>query len=166
MKRSLWAVDAIDAVVPKTLARRDREAAETMLGGDFSGFNVSDRASCDCFLSPEQRQVCWAHLARDLQGVVDRRGPGACIGEVGLRLKRRVFSAWHDFRVERIGRRTLIRRMDRVAIELGRLLQEGSEKDDKTVARFCKKVLSLEKSLFPFASREGVEPATTGQRRC
>jgi transposase len=55
--------------------------------------------------------------------------------------------------------------MDRVGIELGTLLEEGRGSSDQKVARFCEKVLSLQASLFLFASKKGVEPTNNRAER-
>ena len=44
------------------------------------------------------RQICWAHLKRDFQKLVDRGGPAEAIGRVGLEVVECLFADWWAFR--------------------------------------------------------------------
>ena len=62
--------------------RRPGQGAKQLLGiitpSDFvHGIVGSDRWSGYNWLDPQQRQVCWAHLKRDFQALVDRGGESA-----------------------------------------------------------------------------------------
>src|SRR5438270_510552 len=56
-------------------ARRGWDALAALLGAQAQGLICSDRWSAYGRLSPYCRQVCWAHLKRDFQKLVDRGGP-------------------------------------------------------------------------------------------
>src|SRR5262249_299226 len=63
-------------------AHRGWDALVALLGEKVRGFVCSDRWSAYGRLSPWCRQVCWAHLKRDFQKLVDRGGAAARIGQV------------------------------------------------------------------------------------
>jgi transposase len=62
---------------------RSAAAAIELLGNAFAGIVVSDRFSAYNHLATSQRQLCWAHLIRDLNAIAERQGVS---GEIGLEL--------------------------------------------------------------------------------
>ncbi|MFZ0407185.1 MAG: transposase [Cyanobium sp.] len=62
---------------------RSAAAAIELLGHAFGGIVVSDRFSAYNSLPLEQRQLCWAHLIRDLAAITGRQGAS---GEIGAEL--------------------------------------------------------------------------------
>jgi hypothetical protein len=59
---------------------RSTAAAIEQLGGAFGGIVVSDRFSAYNHLPTQQRQLCWAHLIRDLTAIAERLGASAELG--------------------------------------------------------------------------------------
>ncbi len=54
--------------------RRDRQAAKALLGDEPTGTIVTDRYAVYLFVDDSQRQLCLAHLARDLVALSKRNG--------------------------------------------------------------------------------------------
>jgi len=52
---------------------RSAAAAIELLGDAFSGIVVSDRFSAYNYFPLEQRQLCWAHVIRDLAAIAERQ---------------------------------------------------------------------------------------------
>ena len=100
-----------------------------LLGENVQGLVCSDRWSAYGRLSPFCRQVCWAHLKRDFQKLVDRGGPAARLGKKLQRVAEQVFVEWHLFRGGSIDRPTLQQRLDGPAQELERLLHARAPAD-------------------------------------
>jgi len=48
-----------------------------LLGSTFGGIVVRDRFSAYNHLPTQQRQLCWAHLIRDLTAIAERPGASA-----------------------------------------------------------------------------------------
>ena len=71
-KAWLWTAATPDATVFCIDRRRSGLVARELLGASFEGFAVSDRFLGYSWLPVEQRQVCWAHLRRDFQELLDR----------------------------------------------------------------------------------------------
>jgi transposase len=61
-----------------TVFRIDRgrggAVVDALLGAGFAGVVGSDRWSAYSRFPAERRAVCWAHLIRDFQGLLDRGG--------------------------------------------------------------------------------------------
>ena len=64
-RRTLWGALTGQAALFHIAADRHQREAKALLGDDFAGVACSDRWWAYNYLEPEQRQVCWAHLARD-----------------------------------------------------------------------------------------------------
>jgi transposase len=146
-------------------ARRGWEALTALLGEQIQGFVGSDRWSAYGRLSPFARQVCWAHLKRDFQKLVDRGGPAQRLGETLQRVAERVFEQWHLFRGGGFDRAELQRRLGGTAAEFERVLKGGRRCADAKAATFCVNVLELLPSVWRFVVSEGVEPTNNHAER-
>lgn len=146
-------------------ARRGWEALTALLGEKIQGLVSSDRWSAYGRLSPFARQVCWAHLKRDFQKLVDRGGPAQRLGEKLQRIAQQVFEQWHSFRGGGCDRAELQRRLDAPAREFERLLKRGRRCADAKAATFCANVLGLVPSVWRFVVSEGVEPTNNHAER-
>ena len=146
-------------------AHRGWDALVALLGEDVQGFVCSDRWSAYGRLSPYCRQVCWAHLKRDFQKLVDRGGPAARLGQKLQRVAEQVFAEWHRFRGGGIDRHTLQQRLDSPAQELERLLRTGRRCADAKTATFCANVLDLLPAVWRFVVTDGVEPTNNHAER-
>lgn len=146
-------------------AHRGWDALAALLGTPVTGFVCSDRWSVYAQLSPWCRQVCWAHLRRDFQKLVDRGGPAAQLGKKLQRVADRVFEEWHLFRGGTFGRRALQNHLDGTARELERLLQTGCRCADTKAATFCVNVLELLPAVWRFVVTEGIEPTNNHAER-
>lgn len=64
-----------------------------LLGKDFVGVVGSDRYRAHRSIPVEQRQICWAHLKRNLAGFAERGGAVGDWGKVGVAFVTKVFAA-------------------------------------------------------------------------
>lgn len=62
------------------LSRRGKVAQE-LLGKHFWGALVTDRWSAYTWYPTWRRQLCWAHLLRDIEAMIERGGRSQAIGE-------------------------------------------------------------------------------------
>jgi transposase len=161
----VWVNDTGDLVLYQITPSRDTASAKDVIGEDFNGELVSDRAGSFTWFPTERRQVCWAHLKRQFQGVADGGGAGGRIGVAGVELSNRLFSIWHKYKTGEISREQMQRRMRTVEIDAGSLLEEGASCTDVKVSRFCKNLLALGPALFSFSREEGVEPTNNTAER-
>ena len=69
---------------------RSTAAAIELLGSSFGGIVVSDRFSAYNHLPVMQRQLCWAHLIRDLVAIAERPGASAEFGAKLLGLQQQL----------------------------------------------------------------------------
>ena len=138
---------------------RGKPALQALLGGKPRGIYGSDRWWAYTLIPPSLRQLCWAHLKRDLQRIAEREGEGAWVGRRGLRYYRQVFELWDRYREGRIGRAKLRRRMHSLERRFGCLLWMGLSCPEGKTAKSFANVLRFEKSQWTFVRRKGVTPA-------
>ena len=68
----LWVCTTPNVSVFRIFDSRSGSGAKTLLGDDYSGIVGSDRFSGYGWIDPSHRQLCWAHLKRDFQALVER----------------------------------------------------------------------------------------------
>jgi transposase len=125
------------------------------LGEEIHGILHSDRWNVYLQIPDERRQLCWAHLKRDFQKIVDLGGPSVYVGRRGLRIVRELFAAWHAFQEGKVTRRKLRTLIEPLKRRLGKTLLQGGLGDDARVAKFCEHLIVLESALWTFAHRDG-----------
>jgi transposase len=162
----LWTAATTKAVAFLVHAQRGAAGLAALLGAAIHGILHSDRWSVYDRVPAGRRQVCWAHLKRDFQKVVDRGGPSAFVGQAGGRIVKKVFAAWHAFQEGETTRAQLHSQLGPVMNRLQRVLLEGAILgEDKTVAALCENLLALEPALWTFTLVEGVEPTNNFMER-
>ncbi len=154
----LWVVVTAVATVFTLAPSRGSGVIKGLLGDPFAGYLISDRWSAYTWVAAARRQVCWAHLKRDFQKLVDYGGPGRAIGRDALRLLAGLFAAWADLRADPAQRPQFIRRARQYQWRLRRVLETGQQCGcDKTV-NFCTALLKLWPALWTFVTVPGVDP--------
>jgi transposase len=164
--RWLWAAATTTVAAFVIHASRGAAGLTALLGQQIYGILCSDRWSVYARVAASCRQVCWAHLKRDFQKIVDRGGASVEVGRVGLRLVKKVFAAWHAFQEGEVTRAQLQAQLEPVMNKMNRVLLEGAVLgEDATVAQFCENLLALEPALWTFVTTEGVEPTNNFMER-
>jgi transposase len=164
-KRWLWTAATATVAFFVIHLRRSFEGLQALLGETIAGIVCSDRWSAYSKLPLEQRQICWAHLKRDFQKLIDRGGPAEAIGRVGLDVVECLFADWWSFRRGELDQPGLQARLDPIARELQGVLEQGRACADSKAATFCANLLSLYPALWLFAAIEGVEPTNNHAER-
>src|SRR5205823_12137267 len=130
----LWTAVAPSLTVFVIDPSRGGAVVDKLLGADFAGVVGSDRWSAYKRFPAEQRALCYAHLKRDFQALVDRGGDAAPVGRWGLAEIERLFALWHRFRAGECDRPELRRRLMPLQARLGRLLRRGQDNPDGKAA--------------------------------
>lgn len=166
-KEKAWLWAAVTCLVTVFLIRRHRNrGAFDDLVGSAPGVLTTDRYSVYTHLPSAKRQICWAHLRRDFQAMIDRRDPGSGVGEELLLHADILAQEWGKVRAG-IRTRTWFQReiLPWLREEVHLLLESGSQCSGSKTAGVCSELLSLEASLWTFASRPGVEPTNNAAER-
>lgn len=160
----LWLAATVTAVVFLIHAKRGKDGLHALLG-ELVGIICSDRWGAYAQLPLHMRQICWAHLKRDFQKLIDLGAATQGIGRAGQRAVQAVFAVWKDFKDGRIDRAALQVRLRPVRFRFQKALRRGSQGADKKTKRFCRRVLKVYAALWTFAAVEGVEPTNNHAER-
>ena len=161
----LWA--AVTTAVTAFVVRLTRgRAAFDDLVGPAPPVPTTDRYGVYTHLPAGRRQVCWAHLRRDSQAMIDRANAGSKVGEDLLLHADILFGHWQRVRdgtLTRAGFRS--RHVPWVRAEVRSLLDRGAASACARTAGTCREIRAVEASLWTFAATAGVEPTNNAAER-
>jgi transposase len=144
---------------------RGAKVAEELLGERFCGILVTDRWSAYTWYPTRWRQLCWAHLLRDFEAMLERGGRSQEVGE-GLREQaRQMFHWWHQVRDGTLTHaqfRVLLRPL---RCRVARLLNAGQTCGVPKTEGVCRAILKVYDALWTFVRVEGVEPTNNAAER-
>lgn len=160
----LWVTVTAFAAVFTIAKNRSGQVARALLGTDPGQIVISDRFPGYEWIS-DGRQLCWAHLRRDFQAMIDRKNGGSEFGERLLSRSDRLFHHWHRVRDGTLARPTFTRLAGRLRAEVKRALEGGAAGPCATTATTCRELLRLEPFLWTFVKTPGVEPTNNQSER-
>lgn len=164
-RRWLWVAVAPQATQFHLAASRKGAELDSLVGAGYAGIVTSDRFSAYKRLPVAQRQLCWAHLKRDLVALSEAKGAAGAWGERALVVEAQLFALWHRFRQGELDRAALQQQMAPIRDTLRALLQEGKEICHYKLRGFCGELLKLEAALWNFLDHAGVEPTNNAAER-
>ena len=144
---------------------RNPKALLRLLGSDFVGILCSDRWRAYDEWPLMQRQVCWAHLKRNWEKLLERGSKARAIGQACLGVHQRVFELWHLYRGGGISYQQLDEAMAPLMLVLQDVLLTGGRSRDRKLARHCARVLEVSPALWAFLVCAGVEPTNNHAER-
>ena len=125
-RRWLWVAVASLCTLFVVTKSRSAQVLARLLGNDFAGIVGSDRYRAYLSIPIERRQICWAHLKRNLAAVAEHGGAVGDWGKEGIGLVAKIFAAWHRFKVGETERSGLQAEIDRYPQRLPRFPGPGS----------------------------------------
>jgi transposase len=169
----LWVAVTIWVTVFRVSLSRSQRAARQLLGKAFAGILVSDRWAGYHWVRLVRRQLCWAHLQREFQKIVERGGDSGHIGEALLEQARQLFACWHRVRAGTLAPGSFRRTAKHIRQRVKTLLEQGAAycplpgdtSARARTARTCRQLLKLEPALWLFVYVEGVEPTNNAAER-
>lgn len=146
-------------------ASRGAKVLRELLGEAYGGVLSSDRAKAYNTQPLRRRQLCWAHLRRDFQAMIDRGGAGAAVGARLLADSGVLFEWWHWVRDGTWQRATLQRYVSGLRPAFRETLAAGTRCGCPQTAATCRELLAREPALWTFVRVEGVEPTNNAAER-
>ena len=152
---------------------RSKETAQQLIGEAFDGIVSSDRYGAYGWIEVTRRQVCWAHLKRDLTAIAQRSGVSQAIGEALRRRQQRLFRWWHRVRDGTLSRETFAQMVGHLRAGFKAELEAAARlpigKGEKTplakTVGTCQKLLQVEAALWTFVYTPDVEPTNNAAER-
>ena len=142
---------------------RKADVAKELLGEDFSGIVTCDRYGGYDWI--DKRQLCWAHLLRDFQSLIDGGGKAKAIGRRLKAYAQRLFHHWHRYRDGEITRQTMRRNLRKLWWPVYEALEEGAIGLRGKQAGMCQHILDRVDYLWTFLTHEEVEPTNNASER-
>lgn len=166
VKAWLWVAVTKLVTVFAIATSRSRGAFEDLIGPSYRWVVTSDRYSAYSGRPPERRQVCWAHLQRDFQAMIDRGGSGKGVGEDLRVLGEELLRQWKRVRDGTATREAFqAETLGWVKIEVLDALRRGVACGCAKTEGTCAELLKVEAALWTFATEKGVEPTNNAAER-
>jgi transposase len=163
--RWLWVAGTAQTVFYRVDRRRSREAFRALLPAAPTQHVISDRYSAYAHLPPEQRGICWSHLARDFAGLALRGGQAQVYGRWGEEIAAAVFACWRRFQGGELDRTGMQGQLEPQQRAQAVVLTLGGECGCAKTERFCREVAKVWEGLWTFATVAGVEPTNNHAER-
>lgn len=144
-------------------ARRDLASAQALLGANFAGVLGCDRYKAYRWV--KRRQLCWAHLDRDWQAMIDRGGISRRLGQQLAHWTDRLFHLWHRVRDGTLLRSIFQIDMQPIRRAVADCLRQGARCAHARTAGTCADILAQEEALWTFVDVAGVEPTNNAAER-
>jgi transposase len=161
----LWVAVTTWGTVFLVRLSRGGPVARALLGKQFQGLLVTDRFSAYNGYPVRWRQLCWAHLLRDIEAMTGRGGRSKDLGEALRVQAHQMFHWWHRVRDGTRKRSSFRTYMTPVRRQVERLLEAGTRCGHPKTEGVCREVLKVRQALWTFVHLEGVEPTNNASER-
>lgn len=161
----LWVAVSPVATCFRIDASRSQAALRRLIGDSYRGLVHSDRLSAYHSLADWQRQLCWAHLLRNLQGFLDHEHAESVWAQRMLEHGQQVFEVWRAYRNGFLDQVALQQALIEVRQALHEELVIGMTRPWPKLQAFCRDLLRHWDALWTFSRVEGIEPTNNTAER-
>lgn len=162
--RWCWLVASDDLVYETILFSRSASSAKNMLGEEYTGIVVSDQCASYNWIASDKRQLCWAHVIRNLEQIADYSG-GGHTSYVGSRLclmAKTIFRTRHRYEDKEMSFGRYLRRMKRLKKAFDYWLEKGTSVMVKRYRGRCQQLQKHSESLWLFLTNTKI-PLTNNE---
>jgi transposase len=166
----LWVVVTTLVTVFHIVPSRSGAIARQLLGEDYAGVVGTDRASAYHWLDPTQGQLCWSHLPRDFQKILERGGQSYPIG-YHLKLHADYLLAlWARVRDGTLPYSAFLAEFPAIQCHVRYWLTQGLLRSCENTAETCRRLIALDTAVQPsvawaFVTAPAVEPTNNAAER-
>jgi transposase len=164
-RRWLWVFVTAVATLFQVAQGRGKAVWRDVMGTAYGGILGSDRLAAYNAHPIDRRQVCWAHLQRNLRAIEERGGVVGAWANETLTWVQMLFTIWHTFRDDHKDRAMLQAAMEPVQDGLWDCLQRGREVPWSKARALSGEMLRLWDGLWTFVEVVGVEPTNNVAER-
>jgi transposase len=161
----LWVAVTQYLTLFEVVASRGAAVAQRLLGAVGDRIVTTDRYSSYNWLPVRRRQLCWAHLRRDFQAMVDRNNAGTAVGKALLCWTECVFHWWYRVRDGTLRRSTFATYLHQIRPCFREDLKQGLACGCARTAGTCRELLKVEAALWTFVRVPGLEPTNNAAER-
>lgn len=169
-KRWLWIFVASTFIYFHVAKSRASNVLTDILGAVYKGILCVDRWGAYTKYHSGLIQICWAHLKRDLLGVVKIGQDVGSVeaiqfGETMEKLRKKLMRIWYNFKAGDISRRELIQKTKPIRKAIKRTLKHYRQSKQRRVRVLARNLLKRYDHLFTFILYDGVEPTNNSAER-
>jgi transposase len=164
-RRTVWTLVTTQLSVFTIATGRGAAVLQKLVGKLYGGTITSDRAKAYDSQPLRRRQLCWAHLLRDFQAMIDRGGPGQVVGEALLEHAHVLFAWWHWVRDGTWKRSTFQSYVQTLRAFFKIELEWGTQNACPKTAATCRELRLRETALWTFVRVEGIAPTNNAAER-
>ena len=166
-RRWMWAFVATQYVFYWLDPSRGKLVLEKLLGTTFAGVLCTDRWAVYLAYHRGNAQLCWAHLKRDLLGVLETSGSQEAVGfaRQSLTFVLQLFRLWHRYQGNSLDREELQNRALKIEKKIFRLAEEHVNSKCAEVRCLARVFFLQTEKLFEFIHHPGVEPTNNQAER-
>lgn len=155
-RRCLWVGVAPRATAFRIARSRSARDRERFLGRAHPGILTTDRWRAYDGHPLERRQLCWAHLQRNLQALCERGPPEAQLGRWGVAEAERLLRLHRQWRAGEISRAAMQHGVALVRARFGRWVQRAARSTSRKAGALARDLERLWPALWLFARVEEV----------
>jgi transposase len=164
-KSWLWVVVTPMVTGYKIALSRAGKVAKDLVGEESKGIVGSDRFSAYNWLANQMRQICWAHLLRDFQQILERGGASGVIGRYLRQEGEDVLALWSRIRDGTLSHAGFRAKLPAIKDRIHFWLTVGESCSHKKTSKTCDRILKVETALWTFVTHSGVEPTNNSAER-
>ena len=164
-KSWLWVVVTPMVTAYKIARSRAGKEAKELIGEKSKGIVGSDRFSAYNWLANHLRQICWAHLLRDFQKILEREGASSVIGRHLRQEGEEALVLWARIRDGTLSHADFRTKLPNIKDRIHFWLTVGTSCSHQKTSKTCGRILKVETALWTFAAHSGVEPTNNSAER-
>jgi transposase len=161
----LWVAICSIATCFRIHPSRGRKGLAALLGDAYRGIVGSDRLSTYKQYPSGQRQLCWAHLIRNLVGLLARYADETRWAQRMLDRTEDLFFVWHAYKEGWYDQVALQQALIPVRLAMHELLVDGTTLPYPKIVGFSRELLAQWDALWAFSRVAGVEPTNNAAER-
>lgn len=161
----LWTATTATVTTFRITASRGRAGLDAVLPADYGGIVGSDRWNAYNRYDDTRRQLCWAHLLRNVRALAEAHMPDSAWATALLGHIADLFAAWAPYRAGTTGRAGLATALAPIQQAIQTALADGLTRRWHKVGALSRELLAHWDALWTFATHDGVDPTNNAAER-
>jgi transposase len=159
----LWTAVTAQGTLFRIAPSRSGQVARELLGEHYGGVAGTDRCSSYTWLA--RRQVCWSHLVRDFQKILERGDDSYPVGWYLKLQAEYLLMKWARVRDGTLDYFEFLTEFPAIQTQIRHWLTTGLTVSFSRTTETCRRLLTADPDLWRFASVPGLEPTNNGAER-
>jgi transposase len=164
LKPWLWVAVSSCATLFLLQYGRGKKQLRQLVGEAFVGLVTSDRLSAYNSLETKRRQLCWAHIVRNLRARAEAKGPWQVEAAALLAQAEEVLKIWAQYRAGKIEQALMKVQLEAIQAAMRPKLEQARQQTNY-LGSLCAELLLRWEALWTFVDADGVEPTNNAAER-